>query len=49
MKEALAEYAKSLGFDICRVAKCEAPPHARAFETWLAAWTRNSSSPERSR
>jgi len=35
MKEALAAHAKALGFDLCRVARCEAPPHAREFETWL--------------
>ena len=35
MKDALVAHAKMLGFDICRVAKCEAPPHAGEFETWL--------------
>ena len=35
MKDALAAHAKTLGFDLCRVAKCEAPPHAREFERWL--------------
>ena len=35
MKDALAAHAKTLGFDICRVAKCGAPPHAGEFETWL--------------
>lgn len=35
MKEALAARARSLGFDICRVADCEAPPHAREFRAWL--------------
>ena len=35
MKAALAAHAKALGFDICRVTKCEVPPHAREFETWL--------------
>jgi epoxyqueuosine reductase len=35
MKEALVAHAKTLGFDICRVAKCEAPLHAGEFETWL--------------
>ncbi|HWB61726.1 MAG TPA: tRNA epoxyqueuosine(34) reductase QueG [Chthoniobacteraceae bacterium] len=34
-KEALAAGAKKLGFDICRVAKCGAPPHAGEFEAWL--------------
>lgn len=35
MKDALVAHAKMLGFDICRVAKCGAPPHAGEFETWL--------------
>lgn len=35
MKEALTAHARSLGFDICRVAKCDTPPHAREFEHWL--------------
>ncbi len=35
MKDALAAHAKTLGFDICRVAKCEAPQHAAEFEAWL--------------
>ena len=35
MKDALVAHAKALGFDGCRVAKCEAPPHAREFEAWL--------------
>jgi len=35
MKDALVAHAKTLGFDLCRVAKCEAPPHAREFEQWL--------------
>jgi len=35
MKDALVAHAKALGFDICRVARCEAPPHAREFEAWL--------------
>src|SRR5580698_10010667 len=35
MKDALAAHAKALGFDVCRVARCEAPPHAREFEAWL--------------
>ncbi|MGB8353331.1 MAG: tRNA epoxyqueuosine(34) reductase QueG [Chthoniobacteraceae bacterium] len=35
MKDALVAQAKALGFDVCRVARCEAPPHAREFEAWL--------------
>src|SRR5947208_9398326 len=36
MKNELAAYAKALGFDLCRVAKCGPPPHAEAFKHWLA-------------
>jgi epoxyqueuosine reductase len=35
MKEALAEHARSLGFALCRVARCGAPPHGASFRTWL--------------
>src|SRR5579862_327288 len=34
-KEALAVEAKALGFALCKVAKCEAPPHAAEFLQWL--------------
>ncbi|HEY3901460.1 MAG TPA: tRNA epoxyqueuosine(34) reductase QueG [Chthoniobacter sp.] len=37
MKEELAAFAHELGFDLCRVAACAAPPHAAEFRTWLAA------------
>ena len=33
-KEFIAR-AKELEFALCRVAKCEAPPHAREFYEWL--------------
>lgn len=36
MKEALAGLARSLGFDLCRVARAVPPPHAEAFRQWLA-------------
>jgi len=35
LKESLAAHAKALGFGICRVTKCAAPPHAAEFEQWL--------------
>jgi len=35
LKEALAAHAKTLGFGVCRVTKCAAPPHAAEFEQWL--------------
>lgn len=36
MKEALAGLARSLGFDLCRIAPASRPPHAQAFRQWLA-------------
>ena len=36
MVSELEQFAKSLGFDVCRVARCDAPPHAEAFHQWLA-------------
>lgn len=36
MKEALAAFAQELGFDLCRVVRCTAPPHAAEFRQWLA-------------
>ncbi len=36
MKDSLNAYARSLGFEICRVAPCTEPPHADEFRTWLA-------------
>ncbi len=35
MKEELAALAQSLGFDLCRIAPCVAPPHAAEFRAWL--------------
>jgi epoxyqueuosine reductase len=35
VKEALVEFARSLGFDSCRVAACSPPPHADEFDDWL--------------
>ena len=36
MKEELIALAQELGFDLCRIAECAAPPHAAEFRTWLA-------------
>src|SRR5438067_4561874 len=36
MKEALCACANELGFDLCRIAKAVAPPHADAFRRWLS-------------
>ena len=36
MKPSLIARAHALGFDLCRVARCTAPPHAEAFGQWLA-------------
>ncbi len=35
MKTALLEQAESLGFALCRIAPCTAPPHAAEFRAWL--------------
>lgn len=35
LKTALVDFARSLGFDLCRIASCTAPPHAEAFRQWL--------------
>jgi len=35
MKSELVALAQDLGFALCRVAKCSAPPHAREFLDWL--------------
>ncbi len=35
MKTALIEQAESLGFALCRIAACTAPPHAAEFRAWL--------------
>jgi epoxyqueuosine reductase len=36
VKEALLTFAQELGFDLCRIARCSAPPHAAEFRQWLA-------------
>jgi epoxyqueuosine reductase len=36
VKTALQARARELGFDVCRIARCDTPPHAVAFRTWLA-------------
>jgi epoxyqueuosine reductase len=35
VKSELAALARSLGFDLCRIASADAPPHAAAFRAWL--------------
>lgn len=35
MKSQLAEAAHALGFDLCRIAPADAPPHAAEFRAWL--------------
>jgi epoxyqueuosine reductase len=36
VKAELTALAASLGFDLCRVARAQAPPHAAEFRAWLA-------------
>ena len=36
MKSALLTFADELGFELCRIAACVAPPHAAEFRAWLA-------------
>jgi epoxyqueuosine reductase len=36
VKNELVALAKSLGFDLCRVARAQPPPHAAEFRAWLA-------------
>jgi len=36
VKEEFARFAHQLGFDVCRIAACVAPPHAAEFRAWLA-------------
>lgn len=36
MKAELIALAGELGFDLCRIAACSAPPHASEFRAWLA-------------
>src|SRR5438034_360626 len=37
VKEQLLALAQTLGFDLCKVAPCVAPPHGGEFHAWLAA------------
>lgn len=36
MKAKLQAFARSIGFDLCKVAACTPPPHADAFHQWIA-------------
>ena len=36
MKSELLAFAEALGFALCRVARCQTPPHAEEFRAWLA-------------
>ena len=36
MKSELLAFAEGLGFALCRVARCQTPPHAEEFRAWLA-------------
>ncbi len=36
LKAELVRQALAVGFDSCRIARCASPPHAQAFENWLA-------------
>jgi epoxyqueuosine reductase len=36
VKEALIASAQELGFDLCRIARCTAPPHAAEFRQWIS-------------
>ena len=35
LKEQLVTFAREIGFDSCRIAKCDPPPHAGEFRDWL--------------
>ena len=35
LKTRLVSFAKDIGFDSCRVAACNSPPHANYFREWL--------------
>ena len=35
MKTELAALATTLGFELCRIARCQPPPHAAEFRAWL--------------
>ena len=36
LKQQLVSLAHDLGFDSCRIARCDPPPHVDAFRQWLA-------------
>src|SRR5688572_18226491 len=36
IKDAFLGEARALGFDLCRMAPAEVPPHAEEFHAWLA-------------
>ena len=36
VKAELVAFAEQLGFALCRIARCTAPPHAAEFRAWLA-------------
>jgi epoxyqueuosine reductase len=36
LKAELVKRAEAVGFDVCRIARCDAPPHAGEFRQWLA-------------
>ena len=35
LREQIVARARELGFDLCRFARADAPPHAREFRQWL--------------
>ena len=35
IKQQLIALAQQVGFDLCRVARCDVPPHGREFRQWL--------------
>ena len=45
LKPALDARARELGFALCRVARCERPPHGEAFLDWLDAGMAGEMSP----
>ena len=45
MKTELLAYAQSLGFALCRVARCTPPPHGEGFVSWLAEGNAGEMSP----
>lgn len=45
MKTALIDHARTLGFALCRVARCAPPPHAPSFGSWLDAGMAGEMSP----